>query len=90
MENTVSARRRKIGAPGKWGYLAGGRGGFCMGLAKCACIDTLYTELPWRERFSAAREDGFAAVEFWDWRARDLEEMPGWRSGSALPCIWKR
>ena len=22
-----------------------------MGLAKCACIDTLYTELPWRERF---------------------------------------
>ena len=46
-----------------------------MGLAKCACIDTLYTELPWRERFSAAREDGFAAVEFWDWRVRDLEEI---------------
>ena len=55
-----------------------------MGLAKCACIDTLYTELPWRERFSAAREDGFAAVEFWDWRVRDLEEMPGWRRKRAL------
>ena len=29
-----------------------------MGLAKCACIDTLYTELPWRERFSAAKKTG--------------------------------
>ncbi|NDL67175.1 TIM barrel protein [Clostridiales bacterium F-3ap] len=40
----------------------------------CACIDTLYTELPWKERFQAAKDDGFAAVEFWDWRIRDLEE----------------
>lgn len=39
-----------------------------MSLKKCACIDTLYTELPWKERFWAAKEDGFAAVEFWDWR----------------------
>lgn len=46
-----------------------------MGLAKCACIDTLYTELPWRERFAAAKKDGFSAVEFWDWRCRDLEEI---------------
>lgn len=45
-----------------------------MSLAKCACIDTLYTELPWKERFQAAKNDGFAAVEFWDWRVRDLNE----------------
>ncbi len=43
-----------------------------MSLTKCACIDTLYTELPWLERFQAAKADGFGAVEFWDWRSRDL------------------
>lgn len=42
-------------------------------LRKCACIDTLYTELPWNERFAAAKKDGFAAVEFWDWRAHDMD-----------------
>lgn len=45
-----------------------------MSLQKCACIDTLYTELDWTKRFQAAKDDGFAAVEFWDWRIRDLEE----------------
>lgn len=45
-----------------------------MSLRKCACIDTLYTELPWKERFAAAKRDGFDAVEFWDWRIRDLKE----------------
>ena len=45
-----------------------------MSLAKCACIDTLYTELPWEERFQAANDDGFEAVEFWDWRIRDLDK----------------
>lgn len=45
-----------------------------MALRKCACIDTLYTELDWLDRFQAAKEDGFEAVEFWDWRVRDLEQ----------------
>lgn len=45
-----------------------------MSLKKCACIDTLYTELPWEKRFGAAKKDGFAAVEFWDWRIRDLKK----------------
>lgn len=44
-----------------------------MSLTKCACIDTLYTELPWLERFQAAKDDGFGAVEFWDWRSRNLD-----------------
>lgn len=44
-----------------------------MSVRKCACIDTLYIELPWEERFQAAKNDGFEAVEFWDWRIRDLE-----------------
>lgn len=39
-----------------------------------ACIDTLYTELDWYDRFAAAKTDGFDAVEFWDWRIRDLDK----------------
>ena len=40
-----------------------------------ACIDTLYTELPFYERFAAAKADGFDAVEFWDWRIHDLDNV---------------
>ncbi len=50
------------------------KGADLMALEKCACIDTLYTELPWEERFKAAKDDGFAAVEFWDYRNRDLDK----------------
>lgn len=39
-----------------------------------ACIDTLYTEYPWANRFKAAHEDGFDYVEFWDWRSIDLKK----------------
>lgn len=46
-----------------------------MALRKCACIDTLYTELPFAERFAAAKQDGFEAVEFWDWRVHDVAEL---------------
>ncbi len=37
-----------------------------------ACIEMLYTELTFEERFEAAKKDGFQAVEFWDWRDKDL------------------
>lgn len=40
-----------------------------------ACIDTLYTELDFYDRFAAAKADGFDAVEFWDWRTRDLDRV---------------
>ena len=39
---------------------------------KSACIETLYTELPFLERFRAAKADGFDFVEFWSWTAKDL------------------
>ncbi len=43
---------------------------------KCtACIETIYTELPWQERFQAAKRDGFDAVEFWSWTDKDLNEI---------------
>ena len=43
-----------------------------MALKKCACIDTLYTELPFEERLAAARRDGFDGVDFWDWWPHDI------------------
>ena len=43
-----------------------------MKLRPCACIDTLYKELPFLERIAAAGRDGFAAVEFWHWQDRDM------------------
>jgi len=44
-------------------------------LRKCACIETLFTELPWSRRFIAAKDAGFSRVEFWDWRSKDIEEI---------------
>ena len=46
-----------------------------MTLKRCACIDTLYTEVDFYDRFKAAKNDGFEAVEFWDWRNRDLDKI---------------
>ena len=43
-----------------------------MDFIKCACIETLYTELPFLDRFRAAKEDGFGAVKFWSWTDKDL------------------
>lgn len=44
-----------------------------MDFIKCACIETLYTELPFLDRFQAAKADGFGAVEFWSWTDKDLD-----------------
>ena len=58
-----------------------------MSLAKCACIDTIYTELPWPQRFQAAKDDGFAAVEFWDWRIRDEHETKAAAKDAGIPIV---
>ncbi len=46
-----------------------------MHLPKSACIETLFTELPWKERFAAAKKAGFAFVEFWGWPDKNLDEI---------------
>lgn len=46
-----------------------------MNLKKSVCIDALYGELPFLERFQAAKDDGFDAVEFWSWTDRDLKAV---------------
>lgn len=46
-----------------------------MKLQRCACIDPMYTELPFLDRFQAAKDDGFSFVEFWSWADRDLNAV---------------
>ncbi len=41
------------------------REGGVYDFSESACIETLYTELPFLERFCAAKADGFDFVEFW-------------------------
>lgn len=40
-----------------------------------ACIEPMYRELPFLERFRAAKEDGFDFVEFWSWTDKDLDAV---------------
>lgn len=43
---------------------------------KSVHIDLIYTELPFEERFAAAKRDGFDAVElYWGWDGRDLQQI---------------
>lgn len=46
-----------------------------MKFQKSACIEAMYTELPFLERFQAAKNDGFDFVEFWSWTDKDLEAV---------------
>jgi hydroxypyruvate isomerase len=38
-------------------------------------IESIYTELPFEERFAAAKADGFDYVEFWGWEDKDLPRV---------------
>lgn len=44
-------------------------------LKKSACIEAMYTEVPFLQRFQAAKKDGFDYVEFWSWTDKNLEEV---------------
>lgn len=46
-----------------------------MKFQKSACIEPMYSELPFLERFQAAKNDGFEFVEFWNWEDKDLDDM---------------
>lgn len=46
-----------------------------MILQKSACIEPLYSELPFLDRFRAAKEDGFEFVEFWGWTDKNLDAV---------------
>ncbi|MBR0281955.1 MAG: TIM barrel protein [Oscillibacter sp.] len=46
-----------------------------MKFQKSACIEPMYSELPFLERFQAAKDDGFEYVEFWGWTDKDLDAV---------------
>ena len=46
-----------------------------MKFQKSACIEPMYSELPFLERFQAAKDDGFDFVEFWGWMDKDLDAV---------------
>lgn len=46
-----------------------------MKLQRSACIEPMYQELPFLERFQAAKDDGFDFVEFWSWTDKDLDAV---------------
>ena len=46
-----------------------------MTLKKSACIEPMYSELPFLERFQAAKDGGFAFVEFWSWTDKDPDAV---------------
>jgi len=44
-------------------------------LKKSACIEPMYSEIPFLDRFQAAKDDGFDYVEFWSWTDKDLDAV---------------
>jgi len=56
-------------------------------LKKCACIDSLYTELNFYDRFAAAKADGFDAVEFWNMRGRWVADTRRAAEAAGIPIL---
>ena len=46
-----------------------------MKLLKGACIEPMYAEIPFLDRFQAAKDDVFDYVEFWSWTDKDLDAV---------------
>lgn len=44
-------------------------------LKKSICIETIFTEVPFEERFEVAKHNGFDYVEFWSWKDKDLDKI---------------
>lgn len=40
-----------------------------------AHVESMYQELPFAERFAAAKQDGFHYIEIWDWDNKDLNQL---------------
>lgn len=52
-------------------------------------IETIYKELPFAERFAAAKRDGFDYVEIWDWESKDLDALAALckENGIEISCM---
>ena len=44
-------------------------------MKKSACIETIFTEVPFEERFGLAKEAGFDYIEFWSWKDKNIKNI---------------
>lgn len=44
-----------------------------MKVKKSICIEMLFAEIPFKDRFRLTRESGFEYIEFWSWKDKDIQ-----------------
>lgn len=44
-------------------------------MIKSACIEMIFTEVPFEDRFKLAKESGFEYIEFWSWKDKDIYKI---------------
>ena len=44
-------------------------------MIKSACIEMMFTEVPFEERFELAKDAGFDYIEFWSWKDKNIENI---------------
>jgi hydroxypyruvate isomerase len=44
-------------------------------MKKSLCIEMLFTEVPFEDRFGLAKESGFDYIEFWSWKDKDFQKI---------------
>lgn len=44
-------------------------------MKKSICIETIFTEVPFEERFRFVKEAGFEYIEFWSWEDKNIEKI---------------
>lgn len=51
------------------------------------CVEMVYDDEPFHERITRAAGAGADAVEFWDWRGKDLDEIRNAATDSDIPIV---
>jgi hydroxypyruvate isomerase len=44
-------------------------------MKKSVCIEMLFTEVPFEDRFGLTKESGFDYLEFWSWKDKDIHKI---------------
>jgi hydroxypyruvate isomerase len=44
-------------------------------MKKSICIEMLFTEVPFEDRFRLTKESGFEYIEFWSWKDKDIQKI---------------
>ena len=44
-------------------------------MKKSVCIEMLFSEVPFEDRFGLTKESGFDYLEFWSWKDKDIQKI---------------